>query len=196
MESTSSLQKTDRSQVKRAKNRASYNKDDAYTLIDSTKLGHVAFIDHQHPVVIPMLCWRVDNNLYIHGARISRIISTLGQGIQISVSFAVLDAWVMAKSAFHHSANYRSLVLFGQPEAVLDEHEQLTAYEAFIDQLQTGRWQDIRQPNQKELNATGLIKLEINEGAYKSRSGPPNDDKEDENLSVWSGLIPIDYNTP
>ena len=188
---TMSLEKTKRSTVKRVKERALYEKAPVYQLIDDLKLGHVAFVDNGNCIIIPMLCWRVDNDIYLHGARVSRIIDLLTTGLQISVCFTRLEAWVLAKSAFHHSANYQSAILFGHPEEVTDECEQLMAYKSFINQLQAERWNHIRHPNTKELNATGLVKLAIEEGSFKQRNGPPNDDKKDLELPVWSGLIPV-----
>jgi nitroimidazol reductase NimA-like FMN-containing flavoprotein (pyridoxamine 5'-phosphate oxidase superfamily) len=185
------LKKTQRSEIKRAAKRASYQQSDLYPLIDELKLAHICFAPEGKPMSIPMLCWRVDNAIYIHGSRGSRLVKQLTSGLEACVSFAELNAWVMAKSGFHHSANYRSAVLFGYFELVEDEQQQLAAYEHFVEQLETGRWKQIRQPNEKELQATSLLRMDIDEGAVKQRQGGPNDDIEDLVLPVWVGEIPV-----
>lgn len=189
----SELKQTQRTKVNRARKRASYDKEKVYALVDLLKLGHVAFVDQGSPLVIPMLCWRVDDYLYLHGARVARIIENLSNGMEISVGFTRLQEWVMAKSAFHHSANYESAVLFGKAEPVLDEKQQMDAYESFIEQLEPGRWKQIREPNAKELKATGLVRMRIDEGSYKARNGGPIDDDEDMALPVWAGTVPVEY---
>ncbi len=184
------LSKTIRSTLVRAKKRGSYNKEDVYQLIDDTKLGNVAFLENGSPIVIPMLVWRMDDFVYLHGSRIARIFERLPDQ-EIAISFTELTEWVLAKSAFHHSANYRSAVLFGKPELVEDESLQLLAYESFINQIQDGRWSKVRHPNDKEMKATAMVRMQINEGSFKSRMGGPNDDKDDLELPVWAGVIPV-----
>lgn len=188
------LKNSEQSQLKSVPSRGSYKKTDAYAIIDQLKLAHISFAPAGQVVAIPMLCWRLGDYVYIHGSRNSRLCQELGNGLHCCLSFALLDAWVMAKSGFHHSANYRSLVLFGQFEPVADEAEQLAAYESFIEQLEPGRWQQIRQPNSKELNVTTLLRMPIAEGSVKCREGGPNDAKQDLDLGVWRGLIPLEHN--
>jgi nitroimidazol reductase NimA-like FMN-containing flavoprotein (pyridoxamine 5'-phosphate oxidase superfamily) len=185
------LKKTDRSKIKRTAKRASYQEDDLYPIIDDLKLAHICFASEGKPMSIPMLCWRVGNAIYIHGSRGSRLVKQLASGLEACVSFAELNSWVMAKSGMHHSANYRSAVLFGCFQLVEDEREELAAYEHFVEQLEVGRWSQIRQPNDKELKATSLLKMEIGEGSVKQRTGGPNDDLEDLSLPVWVGEIPL-----
>ncbi|PCI43718.1 MAG: hypothetical protein COB51_11170 [Moraxellaceae bacterium] len=185
------LQKTSQSEVKRSSLRASYQEEDLYPIIDDLKMAHVSFIQNDSPMSIPMLCWRVENAIYIHGSRGSRLVKQLTGGSKSCVSFAELNAWVMAKSAFHHSANYRSAVLFGRFEAIEDDEVQLAVYENFIEQIESGRWQQVRTPNEKELKATTLLKMEINEGAVKIRTGGPIDDENDLSLPVWAGELPF-----
>ncbi len=185
------LAKTKQSEVKRASTRASYKKDELFPIIDDLMMAHICFIQDESPISIPMLCWRVDNLIFVHGSRGSRLIKQLTNGNNTCVSFAELNGWVMAKSAFHHSANYRSAVLFGKFSIVNDEATQLQYYQSFVEQLETGRWQHIRSPNAKELAATTLLCMEIDEGAVKIRTGGPIDDPEDMALPVWVGEIPL-----
>jgi len=185
------LAKTQRSKIKRAAHRASYKKSDLYPLIDDLKMGHICFVQNGCPMSIPMLCWRVDDAIYIHGSRGSRLIKSLTGDNQSCVSFAELNSWVMAKSAFHHSANYRSAVLFGTFEEVENDQTQIEIYQHFVEQLEKGRWEKIRSPNEKEMKATTLLKMEINEGAVKIRTGGPIDDVEDQSMPVWVGELPL-----
>ncbi|MBL4867990.1 MAG: pyridoxamine 5'-phosphate oxidase family protein [Pseudomonadales bacterium] len=185
------LNKTSQSQVKRSAFRASYMKADLYPIIDDLKMAHICFNQGGDPISIPMLCWRVDEAIYIHGSRGSRLVKQLTGGSNSCVSFAEFNSWVMAKSAFNHSANYRSAVLFGAFTAVDDEAEQLKIYTHFIEQLEPGRWNQIRVPNDKELKATTLLKMNIGEGAVKVRTGGPIDDRDDLSLAVWAGELPL-----
>ncbi len=185
------LAKTKQSEIKRASSRASYKKEELFPIIDDLMMAHICFIQDGSPISIPMLCWRVDNLVFIHGSRGSRLIKQLSNGNKICLSFAELNGWVMAKSAFHHSANYRSAVLFGEFSVVSDDATQLRYYQSFVEQLEKGRWQHIRSPNAKELAATTLLSMEIDEGAVKVRTGGPIDDPEDMALSVWTGEIPL-----
>ncbi|PCJ40042.1 MAG: flavin-nucleotide-binding protein [Moraxellaceae bacterium] len=185
------LQKTPQSEVKRSANRASYRTEDLYPIIDDLKMAHICFTQDESPMSIPMLCWRVDNAIYIHGSRGSRLIKQLTNGNKSCVSFAELNSWVMAKSAFHHSANYRSAVLFGHFKAIDNDELQLTIYKHFVEQLEVGRWEHIRLPNDKEIKATQLLQMEINEGAVKIRTGGPIDDPNDLSLPVWAGELPL-----
>lgn len=185
------LAKTKQSEVKRASARASYNKEELFPIIDDLMMAHICFIQDERPISIPMLCWRVDNHIFIHGSRGSRLIKQLTNGNKVCVSFAELNSWVMAKSAFHHSANYRSAVLFGKFSIIDSDTAQLHYYQSFVEQLEKGRWQHIRPPNEKELAATTLLSMEIDEGAVKTRTGGPIDDPEDMTLPVWTGEIPL-----
>lgn len=185
------LARSAKSKVRRSPKRASYERDDLYRIVDDLLMAHVCFVDQGEPVSIPMLCWRVDDDLYLHGSRGSRLMKQLCSGTSVCLSFAELNAWVMAKSAFHHSANYRSAVVFGQFEEVLEEGLQNDIYQSFIEQLEPGRWQQVRQPNQQELKATTLLKMPIIEASVKVREGGPNDDLEDMALPVWVGELPL-----
>ncbi|GAA3928697.1 pyridoxamine 5'-phosphate oxidase family protein [Litoribacillus peritrichatus] len=185
------LEKTAKSTVKRTAKRASYDTKDLYPLIDDLKMAHVCFIQEGSPFSIPMLIWRIEDSVYIHGSRGSRLMKQLAKGKDVCLSFAEMNGWVMSKTAFHHSANYRSAVLFGQFEEVTNEQDQLHAYKLFVDQLEEGRWSQIKTPDEHELKATTLLKMNICEGAVKIRTGGPNDDEQDMIYPAWTGEIPL-----
>ena len=180
-----------RSQVKRAAKRASYDRQPAYRLIDQLKTAHLAFVEDGEPRVIPLTVWRLGDDLYLHVLNGGRVSQRLAAGALVCLSFAVTEAWVMSKSAFHHSANYRSLVLYGVATRVTAAAEFDAAFEAIIDQLEPGRWAQVRKPNERERKATALFRLPIDEGAFKSRSGGPNEEPEDLALPVWHGVVPV-----
>ncbi len=185
------LAHTAKSKVRRGRNRASYQREDVYTLIDDTKLGHMAFVENAEPVVIPMTFWRKGDHLYFHSLNKSRLMKLMVAGQTVCISFAEATEWVLAKSAFNTSANYRSAVLYCTGELVEDADEFDEVFKALFDQIEEGRWQQVRTPNLKERQATALIKLTIDEGAFKSRSGGPNDDAQDLDLPVASGTRAI-----
>lgn len=178
-----------RSQIKRAAKRASYDRAPAYALIDRLKTAHVAFVEEGEPRIIPITAWRVEDDLYLHTLNGGRLAQRLGSGMQLCLSFAVTEEWVMSKSAYNHSANYQSLVLFGKAERVEDEVEFDAAFKSVINELEPGRWDQVRAPNAKERKATALFRIPIDEGAFKSRTGGPNEEPEDLDLPVWHGNI-------
>ena len=182
---------TKHSKVKRGKKRASYQKQPIYHLIDDLKLGHIGFTSNDRPVVIPMTIWRVEDDIYFHVANKSRLHKLLEAGKEIAISFAECSEWVMAKSAYHHSANYRSAVLYCTGSKVTDDKEFDYAFEVLIEQMEEGRWQQVRLPSAKERQGTSLMKLQINEASYKSRTGGPADEPEDLELPVWSGTMDV-----
>jgi len=185
------MNSSERSRIQRGKPRASYRREDVYRLIDDVKLGHIGFINNATPVIIPMTFWRVDDHLYFHVANKSRLQKLIESGEEVCVSFAECSEWVLAKSAYHHSANYRSAVLYCSGERVIDEEEFDHAFKVVIEQIEQGRWDQVRAPSAQERKGTALLKLNINEGAFKSRSGGANDDKADLDLPVWSGAKPV-----
>ncbi len=188
---TESFTHTRHSKIKRGRKRGSYKKQPVYHLIDDLKLGHMGFLWNGRPVVIPMTIWRVEDDLYFHVANKSRLQKLLEAGEEMAISFAESDEWVMAKSAYHHSANYRSAVLYCTGVRVTDEKEFDHAFEVVINQMEEGRWQHIRPPSQSERKGTALMKLQINEASYKSRTDGPSDEPEDKHYDVWSGVIPV-----
>ncbi|AZR42103.1 MULTISPECIES: pyridoxamine 5'-phosphate oxidase family protein [Marinobacter] len=179
-----------RSRVKRAARRASYERAPAYALIDRLKTAHVGFVEEGEPRIIPITAWRLADDLYLHTLSGGRLAQTLASGQQLCISFAVTNQWVMTKSAFHHSANYESLVLFGRASRVSDDREFDAAFQAIINQIESGRWEQVRAPNAKERKATALFRIPIREGAFKSRDGGPGEEPEDMALPVWHGVLP------
>jgi uncharacterized protein len=180
-----------RSLVQRGKPRASYYREDVYRLVDDLKLGHIGFVREGAAVIIPMTFWRVDHHLYFHVANKSRLQKLIESGEEVCLSFAECSEWVMAKSAYHHSANYRSAVLYCSGERVTDNQEFDHIFKVVIEQIEANRWDQLRPPSAQERKGTALMKLTINEGSFKSRTGGANDDKEDLDLPVWSGTKPV-----
>jgi len=179
-----------RSRVQRAVKRASYDRETAYRLIDRLKTAHIGFVEEGEPRIIPITAWRLGDDLYVHTLNGGRFSRRLESGALLCISFAVTNEWVMTKSAFNHSANYESLVLYGHAVPVTDCAAFDAAFRAIINQIEPGRWEQVRAPNDKERKATALFRIPIDEGAFKSRTGGPNDDPEDMTLPVWHGLIP------
>ena len=186
-------EKTDRNRVRRVAKRALYDHEAVHQVIDAAWVGHIAFADKEHGVTtIPMLHARIDQALIFHGARSSRLMKFLSSGQPLSVSFCMVDGLVLAKSLFHHSMNYRSAVVFGTGELVEDEEEQIAALKAISDKIMPERWDDARQPNAKEMSATAVVRMNIESASAKIREGAPSDDKEDLELPIWSGVLPIE----
>ncbi|PSF09704.1 pyridoxamine 5'-phosphate oxidase family protein [Marinobacter fuscus] len=179
-----------RSKVRRAAKRASTDRATAYQLIDRLKTAHLGFVEDGEPRIIPITAWRFGDNLYLHALNGGRLSRHLESGALLCVSFAVTNEWVMTKSAYHHSANYESLVLFGRAELVETDAEFDAAFRAIINQLEPGRWEQVRAPNRKERKATALFRIAIKEGSFKSRTGGPNEDPEDMDIPVWHGTLP------
>lgn len=182
---------TEHSKVRRVAKRASYEKSKIYQLVDDLRLGHVGFVVNNRPVVIPLTVWRVDDHLYLHVANKSRIQRLIESGGEVSISFAEYQEWVMSKSAYHHSANYRSAVLYCTGSRVIDDVEFDRAFEVIINQIEEGRWDNVRSPNKLERKATALMKMTINEGSFKARTGGPIEEPEDLSLPVWNGTKPV-----
>jgi hypothetical protein len=185
------LSKTAHSTVRRLPQRASYDRQIAHAIIDEALVCHVGFIADQRPVVIPTNHWRVGDTLYFHGSVGSRLAKVMASGAEVCLSIALVDGLVLARSAFHHSMNYRSLVLFGRASAVDDAAAKQAALAALVDKLSAGRSGLVRAPNDKELAITRVACLPIDEGSVKLRAGPPVDDEADLARPVWAGVIPL-----
>lgn len=185
------LHHTERSTVKRVAKRASYNKHAVYQLVDDLKLGHLGFVADGKAIVIPITVWRDEDNLYIHTINKSRLQRLLENGGEICLSFAESSEWVMSKSAYHHSANYRSAVLYCTGTRVIEDEEFDNAFKVIINQMEEGRWDNVRPPNKLERKATALMKLTINEGSFKARTGGPVEEPGDLSLPVWNGTKAI-----
>jgi len=185
--STELMNTSARSLIQRGKPRASYRREEVYRLVDDLKLGHIGFVREGAAVIIPMTFWRVEDHLYFHVANKSRLQKMIEAGEETCLSFAECSEWVMAKSAYHHSANYRSAVLYCTGERVTDSEEFDRVFKVIIEQIEPDRWDKVRPPSPQERKGTALMKLTINEGAFKTRTGGANDDKEDLDLPVRSG---------
>ena len=183
--------KTDRVSVSRLKDRGAYDIKTIYDILDEAKVCHVGFILDDQPYVIPMAHARIDNKLILHGSVLSRLLNTLASGVNICVTVTLIDAMVLARSAFHHSMNYRSAVILGQAVPIIKESEKAQALDALVDHLIPGRSQTSRPGSKQELKATHVMALEINEASAKIRTGPPKDDKEDMQTDFWAGIIPM-----
>ncbi|MBX3277129.1 MAG: pyridoxamine 5'-phosphate oxidase family protein [Acidobacteria bacterium] len=182
---------TPRTTLKRRPQRAEYDRAAVYRILDEAFICHVGFIVDSRPVVIPTAYGRLGDLLYIHGSAASRMLRTLAEGVDVCVAVTLVDGFVLARSAFHHSINYRSVVVFGRAYVVEDEAEKNTALRVFTDHLTPGRWADVREPNEQELKATLVLALPLEEVSAKIRTGPPIDDDEDHALDVWAGLLPL-----
>ncbi len=184
---------TDRNRVRRVAKRGVYDHQAVHAVIDAALIAHVGILDSDGSgvAVIPMFHARLDDCLLFHGARSSRLIKYLGSGQPVSVSFALVDGLVLAKSLFHHSMNYRSAVVFGRGALMDGEDRQLEALKILSDKVLPGRWEDARGPNEKEMSATAVVAVQIESASAKIRTGPPIDDEEDFQLPVWSGVVPL-----
>ena len=186
----SSFLQTERTTLKRLPARGVYDRALVYQILDEGFICHVGFAVEGRPYVIPTGYARANDKLYIHGSQASRMLRTLKSGIDVCVTVTLLDGLVLARSAFNHSMNYRSVVVFGEA-VVVDEAEKLAALLAFSEHVIAGRWADVRQPTEQELKATTVLALPLKEVSAKVRSGPPIDDEDDYELSVWAGVIPL-----
>lgn len=182
---------TKKTKVKRAPKRGHYDTKTIYKILDNDFVCQIGFVYNGYPVVIPTIYGRKDDNLYFHGASVSRLLVTLEKGVPISLNVTQTDGIVLARSAFHHSLNYHSVTIFGEAELVTDEKERLDALKVVSDQIIPLRWEEARLPNKKELKATKVLKLRIVEASAKIRTGPPKDEKEDYDLDIWAGVIPM-----
>ncbi len=182
---------TKKTKVKRSPKRGFYDKETIYKILDNHFVCQIAFVYEGYPVVIPTIYGRDDDKLYIHGATVSRMLLELEKGVPMSINITQTDGIVLARSAFHHSLNYQSVTIFGQASIVTDENERYKALKLISDQIIPYRWEEVRSPSKKELKATKILKIPIMEASAKIRKGPPSDEKEDYNLPIWAGEIPI-----
>jgi nitroimidazol reductase NimA-like FMN-containing flavoprotein (pyridoxamine 5'-phosphate oxidase superfamily) len=185
------IPQTPRTTLKRLPQRGSYDRELIDSILDEGFICHVGFVLDGKPFVIPTGYARVGDSLIIHGSQASRMLRTLGQGIDVCVTVTLIDGLVLARSAFHHSMNYRSLVVFGRATLVADPVEKIAALRALSDHMIPGRWNDVRQPNERELQHTTVLSLPLTEASAKVRTGPPLDDEEDYDLPIWAGVIPL-----
>ena len=182
---------SDRTRVRRVSTRGAYDTATIHAILDEAPICHVGFVDQGQPFVIPTNHWRIGDRLYLHGSPGSRMLRALVSGQPACVSVTLLDGLVLARSAFHHSMNYRSVVVLAKAEAVEDEAGRLAALEALSEHVMPGRWKEARKPNEKELAATLVVSLLINEASAKIRTGPPSDDEPDYSIPIWAGVVPL-----
>jgi nitroimidazol reductase NimA-like FMN-containing flavoprotein (pyridoxamine 5'-phosphate oxidase superfamily) len=182
---------TERTTVKRLPARGHYDRETIHGILDLGLVCHVGFVVDGQPFVIPTIYVRRGETIYIHGSPASRMLQALDQGAAVCVTVTLLDGLVLARSAFHHSMNYRSVVVFGTASVVEGPGEKAAVLQALADHLVPGRWPDIRPPNPQELKRTLVLAIPIDEASAKIRTGPPLDDEEDYELDVWAGVVPL-----
>jgi nitroimidazol reductase NimA-like FMN-containing flavoprotein (pyridoxamine 5'-phosphate oxidase superfamily) len=186
---------TERTQVKRLPKRAKYDAETVHKILDEAFVCHVGFVVDSQPYVIPTNFGRVGDTLYIHGSAASRMLRTLTLGIPVCVTVTLVDGLVLARSAFHHSVNYRSVVILGTAKLVEDPTEKMEALRLFTEHVIKGRWDEIRWPNEQEMKGTTVLSVALEEVSAKVRVGGPVDDEEDYSMSVWAGVLPLHTTT-
>ena len=182
---------TERTKVRRLPDRGKYDSESVYGILDEAFICHVGFVVESQPYVIPTGFARVNDTLYIHGSAASRMLRTLADGVQVCVTVTLIDGIVMARSGFHSSMNYRSVVILGRATQVEGRDEKLAAMAAFSEQVMPGRWKDLRETTDAELKGTLVLSLPLKEVSAKVRTGPPKDDEVDYALPLWAGIVPL-----
>ena len=183
--------KLGRSQLRRLPDRGFHDPETIHAILDAGFLAHVGFQLDGQPFVIPTLYGREGDKLYLHGSAASRMLRQLETGMPACVNVTLADGLVLARSAFHHSMNYRSVVAFGRARKIQDRAQKIQALRAISEHLIAGRWDDVRGPNDQELKATAVLEFSIEEASVKIRQGPPADDEDDYQLRIWAGLLPL-----
>src|SRR4051812_38790519 len=187
---------TTRSKLRRMPERGSHEWESVTKILDASFLAFVGFSVEQQPFVIPTLFGREGETLYLHGSAASRMLKELSTGVPACVTVALVDGLVLARSAFHHSMNYRSVVAFGTARKIEAAEEKRAALKVISDHLIAGRWEDVRPPSDQELKATTVLSFAIEEASAKIRTGPPSDDEPDYALPVWAGVLPLSLRCP
>ncbi|HUA61369.1 MAG TPA: pyridoxamine 5'-phosphate oxidase family protein [Verrucomicrobiae bacterium] len=182
---------TDRTQVKRLPKRGVYSRDEIYAILDEGFVCHVGFVDAGQPYVIPTNYARRGDEILLHGSAASRMLRGLETGIDVCVTVTLVDGLVLARSAFHHSVNYRSVVILGKARLVSDPTAKRDALRCFTNHVVPGRWEEVRQPTEQELKATTVLTVPLAETSAKVRKGPPIDDEADLVLPIWAGVVPL-----
>lgn len=186
---------TAKTKLRRLPDRGAFDRETVYQILDEAFICHVGFVVDEQPIVIPTSFGRIDDTLYIHGSAASRMLRALTGGIPVCVEATLVDGLVLARSAFHHSINYRSVVIFGMATLVADDAGKMTALEAITEHIIPGRWAEVREPNAQELKATTVLAVKLEEVSAKVRTGPPKDDEEDMIVPVWAGELPLRVQT-
>jgi uncharacterized protein len=189
--STADTLQSPRTTVKRLPQRADYDRATIEAILDEGLVCHLGFAVEGQPYVLPTVYGRVGEEIYVHGSAASRMLRTLAGGVNVCLTVTLLDGLVLARSAFHHSVNYRSVVVLGRARALLDPREKTVALRAVVDHVVAGRWDAARPPTPQELKATTVLALALDEASAKLRSGGPIDDEEDYALPVWAGHLPL-----
>jgi hypothetical protein len=183
---------SDRVRLRRKRERGSYDRALVEQILDEALIAHLGIVDeHGQPFVIPTLHARSGDTVYCHGSTASRTLRVLAEGAPACLTVSLIDGLVLARSAMHHSANYRSVVLLGCARPVDDPEEKRHAFETIVEHIVPGRWPTVRPPSENEMKATGVVALAIDEASVKIRTGPPLDDEEDYTLDAWAGVIPL-----
>lgn len=182
---------SDRTTVKRLPKRADYDPNTIHAILDAGLICHVSFTVNGQPNVIPTIYVRIGENVYLHGSPASRMLQILQRGEEVCIAVTIVDGLVLARSAFHHSMNYRSVVLFGTGAEVTEPERKNEVLRALSEHLIPGRWDDVRQPSADELRRTLVLSIPIQESSAKVRTGPPLDDEPDYELPVWAGVLPL-----
>src|SRR5579863_6797959 len=182
---------SERTQIKRLPKRGHYDRETVFKILDEAFVCHVGFVVDGQPYVIPTNFGRSGDTLYLHGSAASRMLRSLSEGIPVCVTVTLVDGLVLARSAFHHSVNYRSVVILGTAHLVSDPAEKMEALRLFTEHIMKGRWDQIRWPTELELKGTTVLALPIEEVSAKVRTGDPKDDEEDYELPIWAGVLPL-----
>jgi nitroimidazol reductase NimA-like FMN-containing flavoprotein (pyridoxamine 5'-phosphate oxidase superfamily) len=188
---TATTHPTDRTRVRRVTENANYERATLHAILDAAYLCHVAFSDAKGTHCIPTACWREGEHLYIHGSNGGRLMKLLDKGTQACVTITHLDGLVLARSAFNHTMNYRSAMIYGSFERIADDDAKRATMTVFMDKIAQGREADVRTGSDKEYAATTILRISLDEAACKVRSGPPVDDEEDMQHPVWAGVLPL-----
>ncbi len=190
--SAAEYQKTDRNRVRRLPARASHERETIHAILDAALVCHLGFVEDGQPFVIPTLHARDGDRVLVHGSSKSRTLLALAGGVDVCLTVTLIDGLVLARSAFHHSVNYRSVTVFGRATALEGDAAKNAALRAFTERLYPGRWDEVREPNASELKATLVLSLPLDESVAKVRTGPPLDDAEDMAWPVWAGVVPLE----
>ena len=183
--------KTARTTVRRLPDRGHYDREEVYAVLDAGFICHIGFCVEGQPYVVPTSYWRNGDYVYFHGSAASRMLRTLSGEVAVCLTATHVDGLVLARSGFHHSINYRSVVILGNAALVSDDEEKFTAFKDFVDYVLPGRWPEIRWPDEQEIKATSVLRLPIEEASVKIRKGDPKDDATDLDMNVWAGVIPF-----
>lgn len=182
---------SDFARLRRKPQRGAYDRATIHAIIDAATLCYIGHIIDGRPVVIPTFHWRYEDRVYWHGSAASRMLRANAAGGEVCLTVTLLDAWVLARTSFNHSANYRSVLCYGRPSLVEDANEKLAAMKGFVERLFPGRWDRLRPPTAQEIKATSILSMPLTEASAKIRSGPPMDNDEDRSWPVWAGLLPV-----